>query len=61
MGVRRNFFKGGQRRDFAYHFQVAEDAVQMNVHKTLYPFFTTKEMPHVTVTLTKMRLFGSHR
>ena len=25
----------------------------MEVHKTLYPFYTTKKMPHVTVTITK--------
>ena len=25
----------------------------MDVHKTLYPFYTRKKMPHVTVTLTK--------
>ena len=32
---------------------IADDALQMDVHKTLYPFYTTKEMPHVTVTITK--------
>ena len=32
---------------------IADDAMQMDVHKTLYPFYTTKEMPHVTVTITK--------
>jgi len=37
MGVRRNFSRGGQRRNFAYPFQVADDAMQINVHKTLYP------------------------
>jgi len=31
----------------------ADDAMQMYVHKTLYPFYTTKEMPLVTVTITK--------
>ena len=25
----------------------------MDVHKTLYPFYTTKKMPRVTVTITK--------
>ena len=24
---------------------IADDAMQMDVHKTLYPFYTTKEMP----------------
>jgi len=32
---------------------IADDAMQMEVHKTLYPFYTTKKMPHVTVTVTK--------
>jgi len=27
--------------------------MQMDIHKTLYPFYTTKKMPHVTVTITK--------
>jgi len=27
--------------------------MQMEVKKTLYPFYTTKKMPHVTVTITK--------
>jgi len=33
----------------------ADDAMQMDIHKTLNPFYTTKEMPHVTVTITKKR------
>ena len=28
-----------QRRNFAYPFLVADDAMQMDVHKTLYPFY----------------------
>jgi len=32
---------------------IADDEMQMDVHKTLYPFYTTKKMPRVTVTLTK--------
>jgi len=31
---------GGQRRHFAYTFQVADDAMQTDVYKALYPFFT---------------------
>jgi len=30
--------------------------MQMAVHKTLYPFYTTKKMPHVTATATKIAL-----
>jgi len=28
-----------QRRNFTYPFQVADDAMQMDVHKTLHPFY----------------------
>ena len=38
----------------------ADDAVQMDVHKTLYPFYTTKEIPCVTVTITEKRFVGSN-
>ena len=38
MGVRRNFPCGLQRRNFAYPFQVADNAMQIDVHKKLYPF-----------------------
>jgi len=31
----------------------SDDAMQMDVHKMLNPFYTTKKMPHVTVTITK--------
>jgi len=39
---------------------IADDAKQMDVHKKLYPFYTTKEMPYVTVTITKTRFVGSN-
>ena len=29
------------------------DPMQMDVQKTHYPFYTTKKLPHVTVTITK--------
>jgi len=38
MSVFRNFSRG-QRRKFAYAFQVADDAMQMDVHKTHCPFY----------------------
>jgi len=38
MGVHRKFSRG-KRRNFAYPFQVADEAMQMDVHKTLYPFY----------------------
>jgi len=39
---------------------IADDAMQMDVHKTPYPFYTTKKMPHVTVAITKKRFVGSN-
>jgi len=55
------FFQEGQPRHFLYNFQVADDAMQMDVHEMLYHFYTTKKMPHVKATVTKFRFFGSHR
>ena len=34
--------------------------MQMDVHKTLYPFYTTKKIPHVMATVAKIRFVGSH-
>jgi len=32
---------------------IADDAMQMDVHKTPYPFYTTKKIPRVTIRITK--------
>jgi len=32
-------FPGGKRRNFAYPLQVANDAMQMDIYRTLYPFY----------------------
>jgi len=32
---------------------IADDAMQIDVQQTLYPFYTTKKMPHGTVTITE--------
>ena len=37
----------------ALYGNIADYAMQMDGNKTLYPFYTTKKMPHVTVTITK--------
>jgi len=37
---------------------IADNAMQMD-DKTLYPFYTGKKIPHVTVTITKKRFVGS--
>ena len=44
-------FSSGWKRHFAYSFQVADDATQIDVHKTLYPFCALKKMPNVTATV----------
>jgi len=41
MGVRRYFSRGEQHQHFANFCEVADDAMQMYVHKMLYPFYTT--------------------
>jgi len=47
-------FPCGQRRNFAYSFQVADDAVQMDVHKTLYPS-PTPQRKYPVLRVIKMR------
>jgi len=44
-------FSGWQKRHFACQFQVADDATQTDVRKTLYPFCAIKKMPNVTATV----------
>jgi len=50
-GRPQKLFQGGQSRHFAFPFQVGDDAVHMDAHKTLYPFNSTKKMPRVTATV----------
>jgi len=59
-GVPVNLSRGGQRRNLAYPFQVADDAVHMDVHHTLYPFKTTKKMPVLRQQYQKMHFVGSN-
>jgi len=59
-GRPQKFFQRGKSRHFAYPFQVADDAVRMDVHKTFYPFNTITKMPRVTATVPKMRFVGSN-
>jgi len=42
MGAHRKFSRWGQGRNFGYPLQVADDAMQPDVHKTLYPFYSTR-------------------
>jgi len=50
-GRPQKVFKGGQSRHFAYPFQVLGDVMQIDVHKTLHLFYTTKKMPNATATV----------
>jgi len=54
MGVRRNFSKGGKPQHFAYHFQVADVAMQTNVHKALSCLYTTKNIPQESTLSTRI-------
>jgi len=46
-GCPQKFFQGrGQRHHITYIFQVPDVVMQMDVHKTLYCFCTTKKMDH---------------
>ena len=53
MGVRENFSRRGSKVNISlilFRFQMMQ-AMQMDVHKTLYPFYTTKKMPNVMATI----------
>jgi len=57
VGVRIIFFRGeGQHQHFVDIFQVADDALQLDVYKTLYTFDTTNKMPYVMAPITKNTL-----
>jgi len=40
----QKFFQGEKHRHFTHFFQNAEDAMQIEVNKTLYPFYAPKIM-----------------
>jgi len=44
------FFQGGEN-DILLQVQVPHDAMQIDVHKTLYPFCAIKKMPNVSATV----------
>jgi len=48
----------GNADTFVYQIQVAIDAMHTDVHKTTYLGYTTKKIPHVAATVTKMCLVG---
>ena len=55
-GRTQNFFQGG-RRNFAYPFQVADDARQTDVHKTLYAFYSFYPLVCAAWTEPKFSIF----
>jgi len=52
-------FPGRKRRHFAHTFQFADDAMQTDVYKALYPFYTKKSL-HFSAVVTKIRFVGSN-
>jgi len=43
-GRPQKFFQGGATSTFAYPFLVADDAMKMDVHKRLCPFYTVEKI-----------------
>jgi len=56
MGVSRNFSRGGNVDISLILFQVADDAMQMDFHKKLYPFYITKKIPRETTRFVRIIL-----
>jgi len=59
MGVLKNFSMVGKVDISVAHFRLLTIQMQIDVHITLYPCYTTKKMTHVTATVPKMRFLGS--
>jgi len=60
MGVRRYFSRVGKVDILVVHFRPLTIQMQIDVHITLYPCYTTKKMTHVTARVPKMRFVGSN-
>jgi len=52
-GRTQKFFQEGKNEIFlvSFRFQAADDATQIKVRKTLYPFCAIKKMPDVMATV----------
>jgi len=59
MGVRKNFPRVGKVDFLIVHFRLLTIQMQIDVHITLYPCYTTKKITHATATVPKMRFPGS--
>jgi len=60
MGVRKYFSRVGKIDILVVHFRLLTIQMQIEVHITLYPYYTTKKMTHVTATVPKMLFVGSN-
>jgi len=60
MGVRKYFSRVEKVDILVVHFRLLTLQMQIDVHITLYPCYTTKKMTHFTATVPKMRLVGSN-
>jgi len=60
MGVRKNFSRVGEVDILVVHFRLLTIQMQVAVHITHYPCYTTKKMTHVTATVPKIRFVGSN-
>jgi len=57
--VSTEIFPAGGNVDILLPFSGCWRWMQIDVHKTVYPFYTTKKMLNVTATVIKMRFVGS--
>jgi len=54
-GCPQTFFqKRGAMSIFCLSFSIADNAMLMDVHETIYPLYSQNKMLHVTATVTKM-------
>ena len=60
MGVRKYFSRVGKVNILVVHFRLLTTQMQIDVHITLYPCYTTKKTTHVTATVPKIRFVGSN-
>jgi len=51
MGVRKYFSRVGKVDILVVYFRLLTIQMQIDVHITLYPCYTTKKMSHVTATV----------
>jgi len=60
MGICKKFSRVGKVNILVVHFRLLTIQMQIDVHITLYPCYTTKKMTHVTAAVPKMRFVGSN-